>query len=42
MPVLLGGGIPLMQPPAMQTKLRLTSHKIYPSGIVGVEYAVEK
>jgi dihydrofolate reductase len=42
MPVLLGGGIPLMQPPAMQTKLRLTSHKIYPSGIVRVEYAVEK
>ena len=42
MPVLLGGGIPLLQPPAVQTKLRLTSHKIYPSGIVGLVYAVEK
>jgi len=41
-PVLLGGGIPLLQPPAVQTKLRLTSHKAYPSGIVGLEYAVEK
>ena len=41
-PVLLGAGIPLLQPPAVQTKLRLTSHKIYPSGIVGLKYAVEK
>ena len=42
MPVLLGGGIPLLQSPAVQTKLRLMSHKTYPSGIVGLEYAVEK
>jgi dihydrofolate reductase len=41
-PVLLGGGIPLLHPPALQTKLRLTSHKVHPSGIVGLEYAVEK
>jgi dihydrofolate reductase len=40
MPVLLGGGIPLLAPPDLQTKLRLTSHKLYPSGIVGLEYDV--
>lgn len=40
MPVLLGGGIPLIAPTDLQTKLRLTSHKIYPSGIVGLDYAV--
>jgi dihydrofolate reductase len=40
MPVLLGGGIPLLPPTDLQTKLRLTSHKIYPSGIVGLDYAV--
>jgi dihydrofolate reductase len=40
MPVLLGGGIPLLAPTELQTKLRLTSHKIYPSGIVRLDYAV--
>jgi dihydrofolate reductase len=40
MPVLLGGGIPLLAPTDVHTKLRLTSHKIYPSGIVGLDYAV--
>jgi dihydrofolate reductase len=40
-PVLLGGGIPLLLPPAKQTKLRLTGHKVSPkSGIVLLEYAV--
>lgn len=39
-PVLLGGGIPLLPAPALQTKLRLTNQKQYPSGIVAVEYAV--
>ncbi len=34
-PVLLGGGIPLLPPPAAATKLRLTRHRVYPtSGIV--------
>ena len=41
MPVLLGEGIPLLAPPAGQKKLHLTNHKIYPSGIVSLEYAVQ-
>jgi dihydrofolate reductase len=41
MPVLLGGGIPLFPPPGKQTKLELTSHKVYKTGIVGLEYAVK-
>ena len=40
-PVLLGGGIPLLPPPAKQAKLKLTGHKVYKkSGIVALEYAV--
>ena len=39
-PVLLGGGIPLLPPPAGQTKLNLTGHKVYKTGIVLLEYAV--
>src|SRR5262249_28733039 len=34
MPVLLGGGIPLLPPPAKQVKLELTGHKVYPTEIV--------
>jgi len=42
MPVLLGGGIPLLPPPAKATQLKLIGHKIYEkTGIVGLEYAVE-
>jgi dihydrofolate reductase len=41
-PVLLGGGIPLLPPPAGRTKLRLTGHRVYKTGIVSLEYAVEK
>jgi dihydrofolate reductase len=42
MPVLLGGGIPLLPPPAKETKLKLTSYKVYEkTGIVGLEYAVQ-
>ena len=41
-PVLLGGGIPLVLPPANQTKLKLTSHKVYKkTGIVSLNYAVQ-
>jgi dihydrofolate reductase len=40
MPVLLGSGIPLLAPTDLHTKLRLASHQIYPSGIVGLDYAV--
>ena len=41
-PVLLGGGIPLLPPPARQTKLKLTSHKVYKAGTVSLEYAVRR
>jgi dihydrofolate reductase len=40
-PVLLGGGIPLLPHPARQTKLKLTSHKVYKTGMVSLEYAVQ-
>jgi dihydrofolate reductase len=41
-PVLLGGGIPLLPPPAKRAKLKLTGHKVYSkSGIVALEYAVK-
>ena len=41
MPSLLGGGTPLFPPPAERIGLKLTTHKIYPTGIVSLEYAVE-
>ena len=40
-PVLLGGGIPLLPPPAEPAKLKLTGHKVYKTGIVSLEYAVK-
>ena len=40
-PILLGEGIKLLPPPARQTKLNLTGHKIYKTGIVSLEYSVE-
>ena len=40
-PVLLGGGIPLLPEPAKQAKLKLTGHKVYKSGIVSLEYSTE-
>lgn len=40
-PVLLGGGIPLLPPPGPRVKLKLKEHKVYPkTGIVGLEYQV--
>jgi len=42
MPVLLGGGIPLLPPPAKRAKLKLTGHKVYKTGIVSLEYAVSR
>jgi dihydrofolate reductase len=38
-PVLLGGGIPLLPAPARQTKLKLTGHKVYGTGVVLLEYS---
>jgi dihydrofolate reductase len=40
-PVLLGGGIPLLPPPAPQTKLKLTGHRVFKTGIVLLEYRIE-
>ena len=40
-PVLLGGGIPFLPPPASQTKLQLLEQRLYKkTGIVGLEYEV--
>jgi dihydrofolate reductase len=39
-PLLLGQGLQLLPQPAEQAQLRLTSHQVYPSGIVLLEYAV--
>lgn len=42
-PVLLGGGIPMLPPPPLRTKLSLTGHRFYQkSGIVLLEYAVDR
>jgi dihydrofolate reductase len=41
-PVLLGGGIPLLPPPALQAKLKLTGQKVYQTGTVSLEYAVQR
>ena len=40
-PVLLGGGIPLLPPPAKQAKLKLNGHRVYETGIVSLEYALQ-
>jgi dihydrofolate reductase len=40
MPVLLGGGVPLLAA-GHRAKLRLTGNRVYKSGIVSLEYAVE-
>jgi dihydrofolate reductase len=40
-PVLVGGGIPLLPPPANQVKLKLIGHKLYQTGIVALEYSVQ-
>ncbi len=39
-PVLLGGGRPLLPTPALQHRLTLTSQRVFPSGIVWLEYTV--
>lgn len=42
MPVLLGGGVPLLPPPAGRASLRLVGSRAYKAGIVSLEYAVER
>jgi dihydrofolate reductase len=40
-PVLLGGGLPLLPPPSSMAKLSLTNHRVYQkTGTVMLEYAV--
>jgi dihydrofolate reductase len=42
-PVLLGGGIPMLPSPASRTKLSLSGHRLYTkSGIVALEYTVNR
>jgi dihydrofolate reductase len=41
-PVLLGGGVSLLPPPAQRTKLRLSSEKTYRSGRVHLIYEVQR
>jgi dihydrofolate reductase len=41
MPVLLGGGVPLLLPSSERTMLKLSRHKIYRSGIVSLIYEVQ-
>jgi dihydrofolate reductase len=42
-PVLLGGGVPLLPAPAARARLKLTNQRVYAeSGIVGLEYDVVK
>jgi dihydrofolate reductase len=40
-PVVLGAGTPFLPGPAIQRYLRLTNHRVYPSGIVCLEYQVQ-
>lgn len=39
-PILLGGGIPMLPSPARRRSLKLTSYRAFRSGIVLLEYAV--
>jgi dihydrofolate reductase len=39
-PVLLGGGIPMLPPPSQKVKLELTSSKALSTGIVMLTYKV--
>ncbi len=40
-PVLLGGGVPLLEPGAPRTRLALTGTRAYRSGMVSLSYRVE-
>lgn len=42
MPVLLGDGVKMLPNPAQQTKLKLSSQRIYRSGIVSLKYELSK
>jgi len=40
-PVMLGGGIPLLPVPASRIPLKLSKHKVYKTGIVLLEYRIK-
>ncbi len=40
-PVLLGGGVPLLPKTDLRTKLKLGTHKVYPSGVVSLDYKLQ-
>ena len=39
-PVLLGGSLPFLAPPAVRKRLTLTARRKYPSGIVWLDYDI--
>lgn len=41
-PVVLGAGLPMVQSPARPQRLTLTSQRVFPSGIVWLEYDIQK
>ena len=42
-PVLLGGGVPLLPPPAARATLKLTKQRLYEkTGTIGLEYDIER
>jgi hypothetical protein len=41
MPVLLGQGIPMLPPPAKQTRLKLLDSKARKTGVISLEYTVD-
>lgn len=42
LPILLGGGVPLLPSPAVRRRLSLVGHRAYPEGMVLLEYEVGK
>jgi dihydrofolate reductase len=40
MPVMLGGGVPLLPTPAPRLSLSLKQHKVYEAGFASLEYAI--
>ena len=41
-PILLGGGLTLLPPPAERTKLKLTKHEVYTLGTLALTYEIRK
>jgi dihydrofolate reductase len=39
-PILLGGGIPMLPPPTERIKLKLRTHKAYKTGVMYLEYEI--